>query len=69
MHSNTTSFVVNAFAPPHTQLKSQLKAIMGFSTSSQPQGEQLLGPNVAGAQMSPVLSSKGTQADPQTLWS
>lgn len=38
MHSNTTSFVVNAFAPPHTQLKSQLKAIMGFSTSSQPQG-------------------------------
>ena len=30
MHSNTTGFVVNALAAPHTQLKSQLRPIMVF---------------------------------------
>lgn len=33
MHSNTTSFVVNAFAPPHT-IKVPIKGHYGFSTSS-----------------------------------
>lgn len=33
MHSNTTSFVVNAFAPPHT-IKVPIKGHYGFSTRS-----------------------------------
>lgn len=33
MHSNTTSFVVNAFPPPHT-IKVPIKGHYGFSTSS-----------------------------------
>jgi len=33
VHSNTTSFVVNAFAPPHT-IKVPIKGHYGFSTSS-----------------------------------
>lgn len=33
MHSNTASFVVNAFAPPHT-IKVPIKGHYGFSTSS-----------------------------------
>lgn len=33
MHSNTTSFVVNAFAAPHT-IKVPIKGHYGFSTSS-----------------------------------
>lgn len=34
MHSNTTGFVVNAFAPPHTQKKLPIKGHYGFSTSN-----------------------------------
>jgi hypothetical protein len=34
MHSNTTGFVVNALATPHTQLKSQLRPIMVFPLQS-----------------------------------
>lgn len=34
MHSNTTGFVVDAFAPPHTHTKVPIKGHYGFSTSS-----------------------------------
>lgn len=60
MHSNTTSCAVSAFAPPHT-IKVPIKGHYGFSTSSNHRREQLHGPYIAGTQMSPLLSSKGTQ--------
>lgn len=52
----------------HTQLKSQLKAIMAFPPAATTE-RAALGLYIVGTQMSPVLSSKGTQTDPQTLWS
>lgn len=49
----------------HTQ-KSQLKAIMAFLLAAT-RGRAAPSPYIAGTQMSPVLSSKGTPTHPQTL--
>ena len=66
MHSNTTGFVVNALAAPHT-IKVPIKSHYGFSTRSDHKAEQLRGHYIVGTQMSPVLSSRGTQTDPQNF--